>query len=729
MNEISGNIKINISSEFSREIAVSEKEYSSVSHEKVSAKEKFVIQGLTDYTGREGLCINQYSWIRYVIGKYYGLPQTWNDEEYLSYFNKNIDRICEDIDFVRWGRGIDPGNPIHTFLYLELEISDPKLIEHAYIRIHEIFDDIRTDIDVFNATTSEEFLSTAWHSICKDFDILYEANENMLAVNLNQGQLDCDGYASLMYVIGFEFGWPLSLVEFPGHMIIRWEDSCYDFYFDQGNIISDEQFYIERFQLRNESIENIQFEEAIGFFYYLRGHYFSNTDLNEEALENYNYCELLYPNLFANLVNRAFLYLESGHIEIALAESERLLRLYPEFSDIYILRARIFFTLRDFEAVSINLEEAVRFTWEEDYLSFYNLGAAYLMLGEFDRSIDYLSRAIEINPDFSESYFALGNIYLNIYRDYDLALEHFNRAADLGREDPIIYLSRGAAYLGLGEYERALAYINRAEELGLQEYGLYMSRADVYFRLNNLELSLEDLLSALSVTVNFDSVCIWYSLGVVFYLLGDIREALICINRAYDLSVEDDRSIRRFRNMLIRSAAREGIDVNSCEIVDSYFFGNALIPDTVFADTVCTDTVCIRPGLVDNDLLMSFQRARLYLFFGDYEEARDENINLLSLDPESGPINGNLGISYYYLCDYRQAIEYFDRAEELGCVSWFNFYYKADAYFRLGEYWQALEAVSRAIQLNPNDEDTQALRRRIVQWIYQGRNGMGSHRR
>ena len=96
-------------------------------------------------------------------------------------------------------------------------------------------------------------------------------------------------------------------------------------------------------------------------------------------------------------------------------------------------RLRCFFT---------NLEKEVA---EKDYL-----------LRGYNQVIEYCTEALELVPEYAESYNTRGAAYYGI-GDYDRAIVDYNQAIRLISDWAMVYANRGEAYLLKGDYGAAIA--------------------------------------------------------------------------------------------------------------------------------------------------------------------------------------------------------------------------------------------------------------------------------
>jgi len=82
-----------------------------------------------------------------------------------------------------------------------------------------------------------------------------------------------------------------------------------------------------------------------------------------------------------------------------------------------------------------------------------------------DMALEYLGRAMEIDPNYTRPYISRGFLYLQ-RGETDLALADFNRVIELSPQDGSNYLTRGLVYSQRGAKDRAAADFRKACDLG-----------------------------------------------------------------------------------------------------------------------------------------------------------------------------------------------------------------------------------------------------------------------
>jgi len=100
-------------------------------------------------------------------------------------------------------------------------------------------------------------------------------------------------------------------------------------------------------------------------------------------------------------------------------------------------------------------------------------------IGEYDNTILYNKKAIEINPDFAEAYCNMGFAYVN-KGNYDKAIECFQKAIALYPNNPEVYDNMGVAYYYKDNYDKAIECFQKAIEINPDFAGAYLNLGNAY---------------------------------------------------------------------------------------------------------------------------------------------------------------------------------------------------------------------------------------------------------
>ncbi|MEI0488992.1 tetratricopeptide repeat protein [Brachyspira pulli] len=123
--------------------------------------------------------------------------------------------------------------------------------------------------------------------------------------------------------------------------------------------------------------------------------------------------------------------------------------------------------------------------------AFYNIGTAKYELKIYDEAIEYLNKAIELNPYFSNAYVYRGMVYYQLEK-YSEALKDYNKAIYIDFNNEYAYTNRGLIKEKLGDYQAALEDYNKAIELNKNNIEAYTNRGLIKEKLEDYQGAIED---------------------------------------------------------------------------------------------------------------------------------------------------------------------------------------------------------------------------------------------
>ena len=177
----------------------------------------------------------------------------------------------------------------------------------------------------------------------------------------------------------------------------------------------------------------------------------------------------------------------------------------------------------------VNIEEAYRdfkkaSEIDSNYaLAWHNMGAVQLPGKHYDIAIQYLNRAISLNPKYVNSYGARGEAKFNV-GDYQGAIEDYNQFILHFQGHPGVYFMRGQAKHNLKDYKSAIEDFTKAIEVGTKAgspnvYLYYNQRGITKVRDEQFDSAMEDYKKALGIAPAYDQA--YYNLGNLEYNLGE----------------------------------------------------------------------------------------------------------------------------------------------------------------------------------------------------------------
>jgi len=186
----------------------------------------------------------------------------------------------------------------------------------------------------------------------------------------------------------------------------------------------------------------------------------------------------------------------------------------------------------------------------------FNIAQVHAQIGPYEDAVDYFTRAMEMDPNYSEYYNDRGSVLLKMdrleeaERDYLRAIElsppypevctnlgqcyramdrmadarqAYSRALDLDPTSTLALVGRAEAAAGLGQAEAALADYDRALELEPAQPAVLASRAIVHYEAGRLDRALSDLDAAVALAP--DLADLYQNRAVALRALGWAPEA------------------------------------------------------------------------------------------------------------------------------------------------------------------------------------------------------------
>jgi tetratricopeptide (TPR) repeat protein len=147
-------------------------------------------------------------------------------------------------------------------------------------------------------------------------------------------------------------------------------------------------------------------------------------------------------------------------------------------------------------------------------------------------AIPFLTRAIELKPDFVIAYIFRGMAYSN-QKDYFRAIEDFDHAIHIDPGSIFAYRNLGIAYRKLKRHHQAIECYDRLLALDPHNLSAYKSRGRAYYSLGDYQHALEDY--NLVVSLNTNSSSAYESRALTYLRLHQRSLAIADYNTAYEL--------------------------------------------------------------------------------------------------------------------------------------------------------------------------------------------------
>lgn len=101
---------------------------------------------------------------------------------------------------------------------------------------------------------------------------------------------------------------------------------------------------------------------------------------------------------------------------------------------------------------------------DQSFSVYFNMAKAYLGLKNFDKAIECFNKGLEINPKHHKAHQALGIFYTQ-QKQYESAIKHFKKAVLLDNKDFLSHMNIGSNFLFLNQYQKAEQYLKKIQPL------------------------------------------------------------------------------------------------------------------------------------------------------------------------------------------------------------------------------------------------------------------------
>jgi tetratricopeptide (TPR) repeat protein len=327
-----------------------------------------------------------------------------------------------------------------------------------------------------------------------------------------------------------------------------------------------------------------------------------------------------------------------------------------------------------------------------DYATAYNNRAlAYDNLGQSQRAIEDYSKAINIKPDYSLAYYNRGFFY-HKRKLYEQAIEDYSKAVNLQPDFSYAYNKRGSAYFALGNYQRAIEDYDKVIHLQPDYADTYNNRGSAYYKFGNYQRAIEDYDKAINIQPDFTEA---YKNRSGAYLTQG-KESLGCSDAQKACSKGDCTSLEWAKSKgLCRPENRE----KAVDLVNE-----------------------------NRETAMDWIKKEQSLWNGskysDPTKAVEYLNNAIKLQQNNASYYNKRGLAYYYLNDYKSAIEDYGKAIRLNPKFYLAYYNRGCIYIKdPSQYPKAIDDFNKAIHLK--SDYTEAYNNLGGVYLKQGKKSLG----
>ncbi len=265
-----------------------------------------------------------------------------------------------------------------------------------------------------------------------------------------------------------------------------------------------------------------------------------------------------------------------------------------------------------------------------------NRGIAYVDIGQWDKAIVDYTRAIEIDPKYTDAYFNRGVAFGDL-EQWDKAIVDYSKAIEIDPKYKSAFDTRGVAYANLGRWDKAIADYSKALEIDPKFANAYDNRGVAYVNLGQWDKAIADYFRAIESDPRYSKA--YYHRGIAYGDLGEWGKAIADYSKAIEIDPKyadayDDRGVAygnlgQFDKAIADFSHVIGIDPNFSK---AYYnrgvaYGNCGQWNTAIADY--SDAIKISPKYTD----AYDNRGIAYINLGQWNKAIDDFSRVVEIDP------------------------------------------------------------------------------------------------
>jgi tetratricopeptide (TPR) repeat protein len=230
----------------------------------------------------------------------------------------------------------------------------------------------------------------------------------------------------------------------------------------------------------------------------------------------------LAPDFYDALLVRGWAWEGRGDVEKAMADYSSAIRLAPDDPEGYEYRGHLASELGDFRSAVADYSKVVALD-PNSANAFSALGAARARSGDHDGAIADYEKALSLQPRDTDTLRSYGLAWA-AKGDHDRAISEFTRALTFEPRNARLFAVRGTSWAAKKDHPRAIADFSEAIRLDPNEPTYLSSRAWSHRENKDYPSAINDLRSALALTpMDAD---LKRNLGVAYYLQGRKAEAI-----------------------------------------------------------------------------------------------------------------------------------------------------------------------------------------------------------
>ena len=165
--------------------------------------------------------------------------------------------------------------------------------------------------------------------------------------------------------------------------------------------------------------------------------------------------------------------------------------------------------------------------------SYSNLGVAFVAIAEYQKAIDCYEKAIEINPNHRQAYHNLG-VSLEATSEYQKAINCFKKTIEIDSNNKDAFNCLGSIFAKLQENNKAIAYYKKAIEIDPNCIIAHNNLGELFGENGEYQKSIACYENVIKIDPEY--AIAYNNLGVQFTRIKDYKKAIVCYEKAIKIN-------------------------------------------------------------------------------------------------------------------------------------------------------------------------------------------------
>ncbi|MEQ8383432.1 MAG: tetratricopeptide repeat protein [Coleofasciculus sp. A1-SPW-01] len=335
----------------------------------------------------------------------------------------------------------------------------------------------------------------------------------------------------------------------------------------------------------------------------------------------------------------------------------------------------------------------------------FGLGLACYRLEQYQESVDYLTKTLDIEPCYILALAYRGMAYRGLKLEEPATADFYQ----VLQREPHTYQDwrgRGLALSELKRYEEAIVSFDKAIEINSDYYYAWNGRGYVLYELGNYKEAIASYDKA--IEIKSDYYYAWNGRGGVLYELGNYKEAIASYDKAIEINPDYYMAWSNRGIALDNVGKYEEVIASFDKVVEikpDYYkaWGNrgvALYKLGKYEEAITSFNKVVE---INPDYYTAWSdRGDVLNDLGKYEEAIASFDKVVEINPDYYTAWSNRGDALDKLGKYEEAIASFDKVVEINPDYYYAWNVRGGALYKLGKYEEAIASCDKAIEIRPD---------------------------